>query len=68
VIGKGNEQSLVRLKVVDVASFIAGPGAAVILCDFAADVIKVEPPNGNTWRIGYKIPPQPRAMQVRADR
>src|SRR5438876_7019523 len=49
------------LKVVDLASFIAGPGAAVILSDFGADVIKVEPPAGDTWRIGYKIPPQPRA-------
>jgi formyl-CoA transferase len=49
------------LKVVDLASFIAGPGAAVILSDFGADVIKVEPPSGDLWRIGYKIPPQPRA-------
>jgi crotonobetainyl-CoA:carnitine CoA-transferase CaiB-like acyl-CoA transferase len=49
------------LKVVDFASFIAGPGAAVILSDFGADVIKVEPPVGDTWRIGYKIPPQPRS-------
>ncbi len=49
------------LKVVDLASFIAGPAAAVILSDFGADVIKVEPPTGDTWRIGYKIPPEPRA-------
>jgi crotonobetainyl-CoA:carnitine CoA-transferase CaiB-like acyl-CoA transferase len=49
------------LKVVDLASFIAGPGAAVILSDFGADVIKVEPPAGDLWRVGYKIPPQPRA-------
>ncbi len=49
------------LKVVDLASFIAGPGAAVILSDFGADVVKVEPPTGDTWRIGYKVPPQPRA-------
>jgi len=34
------------LKVVDLSSFVAGPGAAVILSDFGADVIKVEPPNG----------------------
>ena len=47
------------LKVVDLASFIAGPGAAVILSDFGADVIKVEPPSGDTWRIGYRVPPQP---------
>ena len=32
----------------------------MILSDFGADVIKVEPPTGDTWRIGYKIPPQPR--------
>ena len=47
------------LKVVDLASFIAGPAAAVILADFGADVIKVEPPSGDTWRIGYRVPPQP---------
>jgi len=49
------------LKVVDMASFIAGPGAAVILSDFGADVVKVEPPHGDTWRIGYKVPPEPAA-------
>src|SRR6202035_5010352 len=49
------------LKVVDLASFIAGPGAAVILSDFGADVIKVEPPSGDTWRHVHQIPPQPRS-------
>jgi crotonobetainyl-CoA:carnitine CoA-transferase CaiB-like acyl-CoA transferase len=49
------------LKVVDLASFVAGPGAAVILSDFGADVIKVEPPSGDMWRIVFKVPPQPRA-------
>ena len=49
------------LKVVDFASFIAGPGAAVILSDFGADVIKVEPPAGDLWRHGHQIPPQPQA-------
>src|ERR1700693_2903456 len=47
------------LKVVDLASFIAGPAAATILSDFGADVIKVDPPDGELWRIGQKIPPQP---------
>src|ERR1700754_1443426 len=47
------------LKVVDLASFIAGPSAAVILSDFGADVIKVEPPNGDLWRIANHLPPQP---------
>src|ERR1700746_926250 len=49
------------LKVVDMASFIAGPAAAVMLGDFGASVVKVEPPHGDTWRIGYKIPPEPAA-------
>jgi formyl-CoA transferase len=47
------------LKVVDFASFIAGPSAATILSDFGADVVKVEPPEGELWRKGQKIPPQP---------
>src|ERR1700720_2609732 len=51
------------LKVVDLASFIAGPAAAVIMSDFGADVIKVEPPQGELWRIGNKIPPQPIAPE-----
>ena len=56
-----NDNIFSELKVVDLASFVAGPGAAVILSDFGADVIKVEPPSGDMWRIVYKIPPQPRA-------
>src|SRR5277367_326911 len=47
------------LKVVDLSSFIAGPGAATILSDFGADVVKIEPPEGEMWRIGQNIPPQP---------
>src|SRR5262247_3442249 len=47
------------LKVVDLSSFIAGPGAAVILSDFGADVIKVEPPSGDSWRLGHKLPIEP---------
>jgi formyl-CoA transferase len=39
------------LKVVDCASWIAGPAAATILSDFGADVIKIEPPGvGDPWR------------------
>src|SRR6266404_2894770 len=49
------------LKVVHLASFIAGPALVVILSDYGADVIKVDPPTGDTWRIGYKLPPQPRS-------
>ena len=52
------------LKVVDFASFIAGPSAAVILSDFGADVVKVEPPSGDLWRHGHQIPPQPQAKDA----
>ena len=51
------------LKVLDLASFIAGPGAAVILADFGADVIKVEPPRGDTQRLLHMYPPLPRAKE-----
>src|SRR5437868_13492893 len=52
------------LKVVDLSSFVAGPGAAVMLSDFGAEVIKHEPPKGELWRIGNKIPPQPLAKDA----
>ena len=52
------------LRVVDLASFIAGPSAAVILSDFGADVIKVEPPSGDLWRHGHQVPPQPQSKDA----
>jgi formyl-CoA transferase len=52
------------LRVVDLASFIAGPSAAVILSDFGADVIKVEPPTGDLWRHGHQVAPQPQAKDA----
>src|SRR5712671_4115684 len=52
------------LKVVDLASFIAGPGAATMLSDFGAEVIKVEPPgSGDPHRNTYKVPPMPIASE-----
>ena len=51
------------LKVLDVASFIAAPGAATVLADFGADVIKVEPPGrGDPQRILGSVPPNPVAQ------
>ncbi len=48
------------LKVVDCASYIAGPAATTVLADFGADVIKIEPPGiGDPYRFLYKTPPNP---------
>jgi crotonobetainyl-CoA:carnitine CoA-transferase CaiB-like acyl-CoA transferase len=45
------------LKVIDCASWIAGPAAATIMSDFGADVIKIEPPGvGDPWRSRGPIP------------
>src|SRR6516162_6124565 len=52
------------LKVVDFATFVAAPGAAVILSDFGADVIKVEPPSGDLWRHAHQIPVMPSAKEA----
>ena len=54
------ESLFTGLKVLDLASFIAGPAAATILGDFGADVIKVEPPEGgDPYRRLYITPPNP---------
>jgi len=41
---------LAGVRVLDVASFIAGPAAATVMADYGADVIKVEPPDGDPLR------------------
>jgi formyl-CoA transferase len=47
------------LKVLDIATFIAGPGSTTILSDFGADVIKIEVPGGDPYRNYFKEPPNP---------
>ncbi|WP_439374747.1 CaiB/BaiF CoA transferase family protein [Bradyrhizobium sp. DASA03120] len=59
-----NENIFSGLKVVDLSSFVAAPGAAVILSDFGADVIKVEPPQGDMWRQGHHTPVQPQSEEA----
>ncbi|MFP6806452.1 MAG: CoA transferase [Pseudomonadales bacterium] len=39
------------LKIIDAASFLAAPGAATIMADYGADVIKVEAPGGDGYRL-----------------
>ena len=48
---KENKDPLLKgLKVIDAASFIAGPSAATIMSDYGAEVIKIEPESGDSLR------------------
>ena len=52
------------LKVIDCGSFIAAPTAAVLLGDFGADVIKIEPPGaGDPCRVLPRLPGMPKSDQ-----
>jgi len=52
-----NDGVLAGLKVIDCATYVAGPAAATILSDFGADVIKIErPPDGDLWRHFGSVP------------
>ena len=46
------------LKVLDISSFIFGPGASMIMSEFGAEVIKIEAPGlGDPFRHVHKAPP-----------
>lgn len=50
------------LRVLDVSSFIAAPAAAVVLGDFGAEVVKIEPPGeGDPHRANVKLPSFPQS-------
>ncbi|KUJ85255.1 hypothetical protein AVO45_17280 [Ruegeria marisrubri] len=49
------------IKVVEVAAMAAGPSAGVILADFGAEVVKIEPPSGDPWRNGHLLPGMPKS-------
>jgi crotonobetainyl-CoA:carnitine CoA-transferase CaiB-like acyl-CoA transferase len=50
--------ALEGLRVIDLATVFAGPGAARHLADFGADVVKVEPPAGDGVRRMGWFPPE----------
>lgn len=45
------------LKVIDITQFISGSRCTGILADMGADVIKIEPPAGDTLRLIFKLMP-----------
>jgi formyl-CoA transferase len=50
---RGYTPALARIRVVELANFIAGPFIGMLLADYGADVVKVEQPQGGdgirTW-------------------
>ena len=51
--------ALDHLKVIDAASYLAGPAAATVMADYGADVTKIEPLQGDGYRLlvgRYPIP------------
>ena len=59
-----NKSLFSGLKVLDIASFIAGPAATTVLSDFGAEVIKIERPGaGDPYRQDYTRPPNPTSKE-----
>jgi crotonobetainyl-CoA:carnitine CoA-transferase CaiB-like acyl-CoA transferase len=42
--------ALAGVRVIDAATFVSGPWAAMMLADLGAEVVKVEPPGGDPYR------------------
>jgi crotonobetainyl-CoA:carnitine CoA-transferase CaiB-like acyl-CoA transferase len=55
----GQKRILEGIRVIEVASHVLGPSAAVVMSDFGADVVKVEPPRGDEYRRMPSNPPLP---------
>lgn len=65
----GKQGPLQGVKIIDVSSVLMAPFAAQILGDMGADVIKVEPPDGDTIRrIGPMVHPGMGPMYLHANR
>lgn len=50
---------LAGVRVLDAGSYIAAPASATMLGDFGAEVIKIEPPEGDPYRKLWRMPGSP---------
>lgn len=56
------------VRVLEVAHALAGPSAGMHLADYGADVLKVEPLEGDLWRRYPYVPPTSRLARARMSR
>ena len=51
------------IKILEFTQIIAGPFGGMLLADMGADVIKIEPLEGEPWRLAFQfIPKSPRPI------
>lgn len=51
------------IRVVEAATFVAGPAAGTIMADFGADVLHIEAPGGDPYRQLYTLRPLPECAE-----
>ena len=54
VLVTGMAAPLAGIRVLEVANWLAAPAAGALMADLGADVVKVEPPEGDVFR-GYRM-------------